>query len=495
MVYIKLEPFEASKPTRVLNDDQKFYKRFKPHIDSSLGSVIKSMEFNPIRPWEVALTSGTKMEVISVKSENVLMRISNFKDYAQNASYRHDGKLMVCTDASGLVQIVDMTNKKILRKLRGHEESVAVARFGGISSVLSGGQDKMLKLWDIAEGKTVSSVEGHSDYVQAMRVSPLSEHTWITGGYDKLIKVWDSRIGTAEGFKSVMQFDHGHGVEDLVIMPSGLMCMSAGGTAVKTWDLATGKFLSEFNHHSKAVTSLSLNPDSSAVLTSSLDGSLKVTALADHQVLGSYSTKQKSPALCTSWSADQFIFGAGMQDGSWITRKNKMAAAQPRKKKEKFYKRGTVAFFRRGGRAEPQEGDHVVKSEKPKLAHQDFLFRRFEYKKLMDQVVSGDISMLFGLSIVDRLSQQGGLEYALSERQDEDCKKILHWCNKALRQNVAFHPLVREVIFSVLENECIQEPSPSLLVLLQNLNKAISSEIVMQSNLVPVKGLLDLIMQ
>merc|ERR1719158_2355138 len=98
-----------------------------------------------------------------------------------------------------------------------------------------------------------------------------------------------------------------------------------------------------------------------------------------------------------------------------------------------------------------------------------------------------------GLSIVDRLSQQGGLEYALSEREDEDCQRVLHWSTNALKENVAYHPLVREVIYCVLENQCFNEPSPALVRQLSKINMVVAQELVMQSNLEPIKGLLDLI--
>lgn len=498
MAYIKLEPFEATRAKRVLNEDQRFYKRYKPHVEQSVGSVVKSIEFNPVKPWEVALTHGTQMHVYSLKSGQATMRISSFKEYANSASYRKDGKLMVCTDASGLVQIADMTNKKILRKLRGHEESVSVARFGSTSQVLSGGHDKLLKLWDISEAKAISTVEGHSDYIQAMQVSPLSEHTWITGGYDKLVKVWDSRIGDDTGFKSVMQFEHGAGVEDLVIMPSGLMCMSAGGTTVRTWDLATGKSLSSFSHHTKAVTSLALNQAATAVLSASLDGTMKVTDLTEYQVVGSFKTNKSSPAMCVSWAPDNIMFCAGTQDGTWIARKNKVLANQKNPRtaaKPKVLRGGTTAFFKRGPRTQPSQGDEMVKSEKMKITSQDYLFRRFEYKKLIDDVATFRVDMAMGLSIVDRLSQQGGLEYALSERSDEDCQRVLHWSTNALKQNVAYHPLVREVIYCVLENQCFVEPSPALVAQLKRINLVITTELINQTNLTPVQGLLDLIMQ
>ena len=61
---------------------------------------------------------------------------------------------------------------------------MTVARFGGIANILSGGQDKKLKLWDIAQAECVSTVEGHSDFVRAVRPVTL-EQANLTGTYER----------------------------------------------------------------------------------------------------------------------------------------------------------------------------------------------------------------------------------------------------------------------------------------------------------------------
>lgn len=55
-------------------------------------------------------------------------------------------------------------------------------------------------------------------------------------------------------------------------------CIATGGTdgSIKLWDLRAGRIVQYYEAHGGAVTSLSFHPSGSFLLTSSLDGTLKV---------------------------------------------------------------------------------------------------------------------------------------------------------------------------------------------------------------------------
>lgn len=48
--------------------------------------------------------------------------------------------------------------------------------------VLSGGDDALVRWWDVSEGKQVVRLAGHGDYVRAAAVNPASHDVWATGG-------------------------------------------------------------------------------------------------------------------------------------------------------------------------------------------------------------------------------------------------------------------------------------------------------------------------
>ncbi len=65
-----------------------------------------------------------------------------------------------------------------------------------------------MRWWDVAEGKQITRLDGHTDYVRAAAHSPVSDTTWITGGYDHAVKLWDVRQREV-----VLDLQHGAPVE------------------------------------------------------------------------------------------------------------------------------------------------------------------------------------------------------------------------------------------------------------------------------------------
>ena len=61
-------------------------------------------------------------------------------------------------------------------------------------SILSGSDDKTIKLWDKGSGKMLKSFEGHSNSVMSVAFSPDGQSI-LSGSCDKTIKLWDKGSG------------------------------------------------------------------------------------------------------------------------------------------------------------------------------------------------------------------------------------------------------------------------------------------------------------
>ena len=69
------------------------------------------------------------------------------------------------------LRLWDLATGETLRTLEGHTCSVsAVAVLADGSRALSGSWDNTLRLWDLATGETLRTLEGHTDRVSAVAV-------------------------------------------------------------------------------------------------------------------------------------------------------------------------------------------------------------------------------------------------------------------------------------------------------------------------------------
>ncbi|MBN1203784.1 MAG: hypothetical protein JXB05_02525, partial [Myxococcaceae bacterium] len=60
--------------------------------------------------------------------------------------------------------------------------------------VLSGADDKSLKVWDASSGQCLLTLSGHSSWVSACAWSPDGRRV-LSGAADKSLKVWDASTG------------------------------------------------------------------------------------------------------------------------------------------------------------------------------------------------------------------------------------------------------------------------------------------------------------
>ena len=154
--------------------------------------------------------------------------------------------------------------------------SCAVNRDG--TRAVSGHRDGRLCLWDLGNGELLSIIEGHSDIVESIQLSPDGEYA-ISGSDDRTIKIWELTsgkcIGTLEG--------HTHGIESLAISPDGVLIASSGFTdgSVRLWNWKAGVCYDVIKQTRKTFipTCTAFSPDGSQLLVGTFEGALYVYRL------------------------------------------------------------------------------------------------------------------------------------------------------------------------------------------------------------------------
>jgi WD40 repeat protein len=112
--------------------------------------------------------------------------------------------------------------------------------------VISGSWDKTIKIWDVVTGTEKFTLEGHSDSVEAIALTPDGK-TVISGSWDKTIKIWDVVTGTE---KFTLE-GHSDSVEAIAVTPDAKTLISrSGDNTIKIWDIATAKEIATFTGES-----------------------------------------------------------------------------------------------------------------------------------------------------------------------------------------------------------------------------------------------------
>jgi WD40 repeat protein len=154
----------------------------------------------------------------------------------------------------------------LLRTLEGHSDSVKGVSVTPDSrrAVSAGGWDLTLRVWDLETGACLRTLEEHSNSVS---MTPDGRRA-ISASHDYRLRVWDLETGAC---LRVLK-GHSHFVESVSMTPDGRRAVSASSDkTVRVWDLANGTCLRTLEGHTTPVTCVSLTPDGRRAISGSGD--------------------------------------------------------------------------------------------------------------------------------------------------------------------------------------------------------------------------------
>ncbi|WP_416211311.1 WD40 repeat domain-containing protein, partial [Frankia sp. Cas3] len=100
----------------------------------------------------------------------------------------------------------------------------------------SPGSDGTVRLWDVASGRQLAELTGHTDEVSAVGFSPDGTRL-ASAGFDGTVRLWD----VASGRQLAELTGHTGGVQAVGFSPDGTRLASAGSDGtVRLWDAASG---------------------------------------------------------------------------------------------------------------------------------------------------------------------------------------------------------------------------------------------------------------
>lgn len=143
------------------------------------------------------------------------------------------------------------------------------------------GGDKCAFVWDVASGRVVQRLGGHTERLNAVAFNPEAS-VLITGCYDRMLRLWDLRAPPREPLQALRGF--GDSVTSIALpsLASGNACdeivTGCVDGVVRTYDLRRGLVLAD--DFAAPVTCVSLSRDRKCILAGCLPGSASVVSSA-----------------------------------------------------------------------------------------------------------------------------------------------------------------------------------------------------------------------
>eukprot|EP01130_Rhizamoeba_saxonica_P015026 TRINITY_DN665_c0_g2_i1.p1 TRINITY_DN665_c0_g2~~TRINITY_DN665_c0_g2_i1.p1 ORF type:complete len:537 (+),score=103.49 TRINITY_DN665_c0_g2_i1:48-1658(+) len=260
------------------------------------------------------ITSDPSVTVSAEIPRTVKSTLQNKGD-VNVVAFSEDGSFFATGGSDRVVRLYESFSGSLKTQLSGCERAITCIKFSPDNEfILAASTDRAVRIWSVSMGRVRHSLQGHLGKVYAAAFSFDSQKV-ITGSHDRKIKIWDLQKGYC--IRTVFCYSS---VNDLCLSnDGGLIVAGHVDNRLRFFDSRNGDCVHEISDiHSGQITSVTLSPDGTHVLTNSRDNTLKLIDIRTFETENTYGhTEYKNGMNWTraTLSPDGRYIATGSEDG------------------------------------------------------------------------------------------------------------------------------------------------------------------------------------
>lgn len=209
--------------------------------------------------------------------------------------------------------LVANSDVALVHTLKSHTNVVwgAISSFDG-QKIISSSGDKTIKVWNLTTGKLLRTLEGNSEQVLSIAISP-GDRTLVSGSYNthQSINVWNLSTGIRRNLKGDSQQ-----VWSVAVSPDGQSLASSNRNgSIEVWSLLEGKLRYRLLGHLDTIWSVAISPNNQMLASASSDKTINLWDLRTRELLHTF-TGHSSRVRTVAFSPNGQILASGSWDKS-----------------------------------------------------------------------------------------------------------------------------------------------------------------------------------
>jgi WD40 repeat protein/serine/threonine protein kinase len=219
--------------------------------------------------------TGRSITLVQTPNDAAYEQVGGANKVSRQVLFTPNGQRVISAGSDGAIRVWDVATGRELHVLRGHTDSICaidITRDG--TRIASGSRDKTIRLWDAQSGVCRAVLRGHTDIVHAVSFRPDGRRL-ASAGWDSVLCVWDVETGAEVAALRA----HTAVVRSLAFSPDSARLATGADfpdNTVRLWDAATCTPLAVLAGHENMVGSLVFSPDGSRLASASMDQTVRL---------------------------------------------------------------------------------------------------------------------------------------------------------------------------------------------------------------------------
>ena len=249
------------------------------------GGGVHSVSFSPdgatlasgsgdgtVRLWDVApgaFINGNPINTLRPRNT-----LTGHTDEVYSIAFSADGTILASGSGDGTVRLWDVAAGSLISTLE-HGGGVHSVSFSSDSITLASATGRKVRLWDVSTGNLINTLTGHTGGVHSVSFSP-DGGILASGSADNTVRLWDVTTGSLTN-----TLKHTGGVHSVSFNPDGgTLASGSADNTVRLWDVSTGNLIKILTGHTDEVYSVSFSPDGGTLASAGLDNTVRLWDVA-----------------------------------------------------------------------------------------------------------------------------------------------------------------------------------------------------------------------
>ncbi|MEV0350298.1 serine/threonine-protein kinase [Nonomuraea sp. NPDC050680] len=210
--------------------------------------------------------------------------------------------------------LLDAESTPYITLATGNDDDVTAVAFSPDGTTLATGNDnEIVRLWDVATGRSTAGLIGHTNPVSSVAFSPDGK-ILATGSHDSTVRLWDMTTRRTTATLT----GHTGWISSVAFSPDGKMLATGSGDyTARLWDVATGRTTATLTGHTNNVTAVAFSPDGKTVATGSDDDTAQLWEVAHGRTVNLMGHANNVTAVAFSPDGKTLATGSD-DDTAWL---------------------------------------------------------------------------------------------------------------------------------------------------------------------------------